>query len=93
MAIKLLGLTAVTVITLFYVWTRLQNIRLNREVKTLQAVEREVNLQNGKLRIKWAKLSAPLVLKSMGEKKFELFPPKPSQVIFISEPEVQHKLK
>jgi len=76
----------ITLITLFYVWTRLQNIRINREVAQLLNLEQKVNLENGKLRIKWTALTSPPNLEGIALSKFNLVKPKPRQIIFTVEP-------
>lgn len=74
-----------TVVTLFYVWTRLQNIRLNRELKRLKIAEQKANLENGKLHLKWTQLTATTELEELARNKFNLEHPKPEQIVLISE--------
>ena len=75
-----------TVITLFFVWTRLQNIRLKREVLRLKRQEQQVNLENGRLQLEWARLTSPKRLEEIGAQKYNLRRPRPEQVILLKEP-------
>lgn len=75
-----------TVITLFFVWTRLQNIRLNRELVRLKQQEQQVNLENNRLKLEWARLTSPKRLEDLGAQKYNLGRPKPEQVILMKEP-------
>ncbi len=76
----------ITVITLFFVWTRLQNIRLRREYSRLKQREQEVLLENNRLKLEWARLISPKRLEDIGREKFNLKRPRPEQVLVVSEP-------
>lgn len=76
----------ITAITLFFVWTRLQNIRLRREGSRLKQREQEVLLENNRLKLEWARLVSPKRLEDLGEHKYNLKRPRPEQVIVLSEP-------
>lgn len=80
------GVVAVTVVTLFFVWTRLQNIRLRREHVRLKEREREVLLENNRLKLEWARLTSPKRLEELGAEKYNLKRPRPEQVIVVNEP-------
>lgn len=77
---------SITIITLFFVWTRLQNIRLRRELVRLKQLEQKVNLENNRLKLEWAKQTAPKRLEELGEQKFNLHRPKPEQIILVKDP-------
>lgn len=81
-----LVVTAITIVTLFFVWTRLQNIRLRRESARLKARETEVLLENNRLKLEWARLVSPKRLEDLGQEKYNLKRPRPDQVVVLSEP-------
>lgn len=81
-----LAVAGITVVTLFFVWTRLQNIRLKRESSRLKQREQEVLLENNRLKLEWARLVSPKRLEDLGSEKFNLKRPRPEQVIVLSEP-------
>lgn len=81
------GVIAITAVTLFFVWTRLQNIRLVREHSRLKEREREVLLENNRLKLEWARLTSPKRLEELGSEKYNLKRPRPEQVIVVSEPQ------
>jgi cell division protein FtsL len=76
----------ITIVTLFFVWTRLQNIRLRRESVRLKSREQEVLLENNRLKLEWARLISPKRLEDLGEQKYNLKRPRPEQVIVLAEP-------
>jgi cell division protein FtsL len=76
----------ITIVTLFFVWTRLQNIRLRRESARLKQREQEALLENNRLKLEWARLISPKRLEELGERKYNLKRPSPEQVIVLSEP-------
>lgn len=82
----IVGVIAITVVTLFFVWTRLQNIRLVREHSRLKEREREVLLENNRLKLEWARLTSPKRLEELGAEKYNLKRPRPEQVIVVNEP-------
>ncbi len=82
----LLVVSTITVITLFFVWTRLQNIRLKRENARFKAREQEVLLENNRLKLEWARLISPKRLEDIGREKYNLNRPRPEQVIVLTEP-------
>ncbi|MGZ3693417.1 MAG: cell division protein FtsL [Bdellovibrionota bacterium] len=81
-----LVLAGITVVTLFFVWTRLQNIRLRREGGRLKQREQEVLLENNRLKLEWARLVSPKRLEELGQDKYNLKRPRPEQVVILSEP-------
>ncbi len=81
-----LVVAGITVVTLFFVWIRLQNIRLKRENGRLKQREQEVLLENNRLKLEWARLISPKRLEDLGEQKYNLKRPRPEQVIMMSEP-------
>jgi cell division protein FtsL len=82
----MLVLAGITVVTLFFVWTRLQNIRLRREGSRLKQREQEVFLENNRLKLEWARLVSPKRLEELGQEKYNLKRPRPEQVVILSEP-------
>ena len=78
---------SLTVVTLFFVWTRLQNIRLKREMMRLKQVEQQVNLENNRLQLEWARLTSPKRLEEVGAQKYNLHRPRPDQVVVLKEPQ------
>lgn len=81
-----LVVASITIVTLFFVWTRLQNIRLRRENARLKVREQEVLLENNRLKLEWARLISPKRLEDLGEQKYNLKRPRPEQVIVLTEP-------
>lgn len=81
-----LVVAGITIVTLFFVWTRLQNIRLRRENGRLKSREQEVLLENNRLKLEWARLVSPKRLEDIGQEKYNLSRPRPDQVIVLSEP-------
>ncbi len=82
----ILAVSTITIITLFFVWTRLQNIRLKRENARFKVREQEVLLENNRLKLEWARLISPKRLEDIGREKYNLDRPRPEQVIVLSEP-------
>lgn len=82
----MLVLAGITIVTLFFVWTRLQNIRLRREGSRLKQREQETLLENNRLKLEWARLVSPKRLEDLGQEKYNLKRPRPDQVVVLSEP-------
>lgn len=82
----IVAVAGITLITLFFVWTRLQNIRLRREGSRLKQREAEVLLENSRLQLEWARLVSPKRLEDIGKEKYNLKRPNPQQVIVVTEP-------
>jgi cell division protein FtsL len=82
----ILILSLATVITLFFVWTRLQNIRLKRELARLKQTEQKLVLENGHHQLEWARLTLPKRLEEIGAEKYNLKRPRPEQIIVLPEP-------
>jgi cell division protein FtsL len=81
----IVGVVAITLVTLFFVWTRLQNIRLKRESARLKQSEQIATLENNRLKLEWARLTSPGRLEELGAQKFQLRRPRPDQIIVIQE--------
>ena len=77
---------SVMLVTLFFVWTRLQNIRIRREIFRLNSQAAKVNFENSQLKLKLAQITAPNRLEKLGAQKFRLRRPAPNQVIILREP-------
>ena len=75
-----------TLVALFFVWTRVQNTRLRREGSRLKAREQEVLAENNRLKLEWARLVSPKRLEDLGKEKYNLSRPRPEQVIVLTEP-------
>jgi len=76
----------ITLVALFFVWTRVQNTRLRREGSRLKAREQEVLAENNRLKLEWARLVSPKRLEDLGKEKYNLSRPRPEQVIVLTEP-------
>lgn len=72
-------------ITLFFAWTRLQNIRLERDISRLERVKRELEIENRRLQLSWARLTDPSRLTTIGRERFQLEAVTPQQIIRIRE--------
>lgn len=81
-----LVMAGITIVTLFFVWTRLQNIRLRRESGRLKAKEQETLLENNRLKLEWQRLVSPKRLEEIGFEKYNLKRPRPDQVIVFADP-------
>lgn len=79
-------LALLTIVTLFFVWTRLQNIRLKRELARLKQQEQRLSLENARLQLDWAQTISPNRLELIGWEKFNLKRPLPNQVVVLTEP-------
>ncbi len=78
----LIGVLLVAV-TLFFAWTRLQNIRLEREITRLEKIWHGLEIEKSRLQIEWARKTEPARLMLIGKRKFKLEPASPSQVIRV----------
>lgn len=76
----------ITLVALFFVWTRVQNTRLRREGSRLKTREQEVLAENNRLKLEWARLVSPKRLEDLGKEKYNLSRPRPEQVIVLTEP-------
>lgn len=77
---------AVVAVTLFFAWTRLQNIRIRREIARLSRQESTLNLEINSLRLRYAQLTSPDRLESQGVSRYGLKRPSPQQVFILKEP-------
>ncbi len=82
----LLLVAMITLVALFFVWTRNQNIHLRLENKRLKQREQEVLTDNNRLKVEWAHLVSPKRLEELGKEKYNLSRPRPEQVIVLTEP-------
>jgi cell division protein FtsL len=82
----LLVVAGLTLVALFFVWTRNQNIHLRLENKRLKQQEQEALTDNNRLKLEWARLVSPKRLEDLGKEKYNLSRPKPEQVIVLTEP-------
>lgn len=81
-----LVVTGLTIVALFFVWTRTQNISLRIRASRLKTREQEALAENNRLKLEWARLVSPKRLEDLGKEKFNLNRPRPDQVIVLSEP-------
>jgi cell division protein FtsL len=77
---------SVMLVTLFFVWTRLQNIRIRRDISRLNSQSAKINFENSQLKLRLAQITAPDRLEKLGAQKFRLRRPSPNQVIILREP-------
>ena len=82
----ILIVACLTIVALFFVWTRVQNTRLRREGSRLKVREQEVLAENNRLKLEWARMVSPKRLEQLGKEKYNLNRPKPEQVIVLTEP-------
>ncbi len=85
-AMVLVMVVGITLVTLFFVWTRLQNIRLKRENARLKQEEQTVTLEHNRLQLEWARLTSPGRLEDLGAQRFHLRRPRPDQIVVMQEP-------
>ena len=76
----------VMLVTLFFAWTRIQNIRLGRAISRLSSTERSLQLKHDQLKLQWARTTSPTRLEQIGRKQFGLQRPQPDQVFIVKEP-------
>lgn len=86
-AMVMVTVAAITLVTLFFVWTRLQNIRLKRENARLKQEEQLVTLEHNRLKLDWARLTSPGRLEDLGAQRFQLSRPRPDQIVMMQEPQ------
>ncbi len=82
----LLSMAGITLVALFFVWTRVQNTRLRLEGQRLKQREQEALAENNRLKLEWARLVSPKRLEDLGKEKYNLTRPRPEQVIVLTEP-------
>lgn len=72
-----------TGIVLFYVWSRVEVVRLNYKILEVTKEERRHFMKNERLKIELATLSSPSRLSSMATERFHLKNPKHEQIIYM----------
>ena len=82
----LVVVSMLTLVALFFVWTRNQNIHYRLDNKRLRQREQDVLTDNNRLKLEWARLVSPKRLEELGKEKYNLSRPKPEQVIVLTEP-------
>src|ERR1700739_28193 len=82
----LLVVAMLTIVALFFVWTRNQNIHHRLERKRVKQREQDVLTDNNRLKLEWARLVSPKRLEELGKEKYNLSRPRPEQVIVLTEP-------
>lgn len=68
---------------LFYVWTRLEVVRLNYVLVDIAKEERRLFMKNEKYKVELAMLMSPSKLSFMAKKKFQLKSPSQHQIIYM----------
>lgn len=68
---------------LFYVWTRLEVVRLNYELSDIAENERQHFMQHEKFMVELAMLKSPSRLSFMAKKRFHLKNPTKNQIIHM----------
>ena len=66
-----------------YVWTRLEVLRLNYRLLEISKNERNLYIQNERLKVDMALLVSPSRLSSMAKNQFKLKNPEQNQVIYM----------
>lgn len=68
---------------LFYVWSRVEVVRLNYKILEITKEERLYFMQNERLKIEFATLNSPSRLSSMATEWFHLKNPTHDQIIYM----------
>ncbi len=68
---------------LFYVWSRIQVIRLGYEISNALKVERALGEENRKLRLEIATLKSCARIEKLAVEELKMTKPKPEQIIVI----------
>lgn len=79
-------MAGITLIALFFAWTRVQNTNLRLKSSKLKQREQEALAENNRLKLEWARLVSPKRLEDLGKEKYNLSRPRPEQVIVLTEP-------
>ena len=82
----LLVVLCLTLVALFFVWTRTQNTNLRIKNSRLKQREQEALVENNRLKLEWARLVSPKRLEELGKEKYNLNRPRPDQVVVLTEP-------
>ena len=68
---------------LFYVWSRVEVVRLNYTILATSKEERKLFMQNERLKVELAQLLTPSRLSSLAENKLNLKNPSHRQIIYM----------
>lgn len=68
---------------LFYVWTRLEVVRLNYQLLDISKEERKLFMQHERLKIELAMLRSPSRLSPLAKNRFHLKNPSQQQIIYM----------
>jgi len=68
---------------LFYVWSRVEVVRLNYTILETSKEERKLFMQNERLKVELAQLLTPSRLSSLAENKLNLKNPSHRQIIYM----------
>jgi len=70
---------------LFYVWSRLEVVRLNYAILEASKEEKRLYLKNERFKVELATLMSPSRLSHLATTRFQLQNPKKSQIIYMTE--------
>ena len=71
------------VVSLFFVWSRVQSTSLEYEISRLQGTLRDINKETSRLQLEAASLSSPERVEQVASQKLGLRVPAPEQVITV----------
>lgn len=75
----------VTASTLFYVWSRVEVVKLTYAIGEASKEEKRLLMQHERLNIELARLMSPSRLSHLATTRFQLQNPKKSQIIYMTE--------
>ncbi len=78
----------ITVLALFYVWSRVQVVQLGYEISKMQADESDLAKQASSLEVELAKLKSPARLEEIAKKELGLQHPTAAQTVLVKPEEV-----
>lgn len=78
-----LWVVLVTLLALFYVWSRVQVIQLGYELNTLKRQNEDIGKQISNLELDIAKLKSPKRLEEVARKELGMQPPAAEQIVLV----------
>ncbi|MBI4040837.1 MAG: cell division protein FtsL [Deltaproteobacteria bacterium] len=75
----------VTLVALFYVWTRVEVVKLNYALGTALHEEERLHMKNERLSVELARLASPSRLSYIASEEFHLKTPKNEQIIYMND--------
>ena len=79
----------ITILALFYVWSRIRIVQLGYEINTLQKEYTELDKEAGSMEVEVEKLKSPKRLEEVAHKKLNMHPPKGDQIVLVSPEEIE----